>query len=102
MTPYQYNLFAQGCALREQIVQLPLRKIFHLLYNVNTKNGLSYDELKQKWPLPDVDKMHVDADQMVEMRDRMRELREANMKRKLRQEELKKRQENAANGTVRG
>lgn len=101
MTPYQYNLFAQGCALREQYSQLPLRKVFHLLYNVNTKNGLSYDELKQRWPLPDIDKMHVDADQMDEMRDRMRELREANLQRKKRQEELKKRQENAANGTVR-
>lgn len=72
------------------------------MYNTGVKGGLSYEELKQKWPLPDVDKLHVDADQMVEMRDRMKELREANIKRKLRQEELKKRQENAANGTVRG
>lgn len=96
MTPYQYNLYAQGCAFREQVQQLPFRRIYHKLHNSNSKRPISFTELKQYWPLPDIDKTHVDTDEMDEMRERMKSLREANEARKQRQEELKKRQDAAS------
>lgn len=96
MTLKEYNLYAQGCALREQITQLPFRRLYQLIYNVNFKNPLHGSAIAQRWPLPDIDKMMIPDE--VYMRERMDEALEANRKRKEREKELKRRQENANRG----
>lgn len=54
MTPYQYTLCARGYFLRVDRKEEGLRRIWQLLYNVNSKKGkgiTSLGRLRQFWPL---------------------------------------------------
>lgn len=54
MTPYQYSLSARGYFLRVDRREEGLRRIWHLLYNANSKKGKgisSIGRLRQYWPL---------------------------------------------------
>jgi hypothetical protein len=59
MSPDEYNMYAYGYFMRLQVSQVPFRKLYQLLYNVNAARGKqisSIGSLSQHWPLPMVDK----------------------------------------------
>jgi len=58
MTPDEYDKYAHGYFYREQLSHVPFRRLYQLLYNVNSKTKISTaGSLAAHWPLPLVDKV---------------------------------------------
>lgn len=98
MVPHEYHLYAQGFALREQITQLPFRRLYQLLYNVNSKSPIRGSAIFAHWPLPDIDKQISGMNDIDARKQEWEAAQEANRQRKQRQLELKQRQEDANRG----
>lgn len=94
MVPYEYHLFSRGFSLREQIEQVPFRRLWQLLYNVHAKHPITGSAIASYWPLPDIDKSIMGMDDMEARKADWAALQEANKERKDRQLELQKRQQN--------
>lgn len=62
MSPDEYNMYCHGYFMRLQVAQVPLRKLYQLLYNVNAARGkqiTSLGALSNHWPLPMIDKQNI-------------------------------------------
>lgn len=94
MVPYEYHLYSRGFSLREQIEQVPFRRLWQLLYNVHAKHQITGSAIAKYWPLPDIDRSIMGMDDMDSRRAEWALLQEANRDRKARQLELQKRQQN--------
>lgn len=94
MIPYEYHLFSRGFSLREQIEQVPFRRLWQLLYNVHAKHQIVGTAISSYWPLPDIDKSIMGMDDMEARKAEWAVLQDANKARKARQLELQKRQQN--------
>lgn len=94
MIPYEYHLYSRGFSLREQIAQVPFRRLWGLLYNVHAKHQITGTAIASYWPLPDIDRAIMGMDDMEARKAEFEMHRQANKERKARQLELQKRQQN--------
>jgi hypothetical protein len=95
MTPYEYFLYSRGFALREEISQVPFRRLYQLIHNCHAKNAIFGAAIISHWPLPLIDGEITGMNDIESRNEEMAVHRAANAERKQRQKELKQRQENA-------
>lgn len=72
MSPDEYNMYCQGYFIRMQRDQLPFRKLYQLIYNVNAPRGkgiTSLGSLSNHWPLPLIDRDNT----ILSSREKMKE-----------------------------
>lgn len=94
MVPYEYHLYSRGFSLREQIEQVPFRRLWQLLYNVHAKNQITGSAIASYWSLPDIDRAIMGMDDMDARREEWAVMVKASKERNARQLELQKRQQN--------
>jgi len=75
----EYHQTCQGFLMNKQKEQVPARKLYQLLYNVNSKNGInSIQALSRHWALPLIDGLQLGDDQIDEMKERWEKAKERN------------------------
>jgi hypothetical protein len=83
MSLNEYHQTAHGFLMRSQKQQVPFRKLYHLLYNVNaSKNPIrSISTLAKHWPLDMLD--GILPDDLEELKARFKRAQDKNKERKL-------------------